>query len=256
MRRTALGALCSVGLAGTLFLAACGASGAATSGGTSGAKAAAAAGGGANCKPGTAAATKAPWVMLCLAYNEQVFGVANTTNPAPSFDQSGNCLDPTDPAWPKPDSVATASGVDFWFPATGGGKTAVKSAINLGPEDGGAATVNVPAGRYKELAILGSVGNGPGTVDIQFNYSDGTKDTTTQQMDDWCSTSPTGQPGFMPADRWSNAGATETPACGVFVYTVPIPGSSKTLKSIGLTSDSSNGSQVEIEILSLSLEQA
>ena len=259
MRRTTLAALCSVGFAGSLFLAACGGgSTAATTGGTTGSSTATAAssGGGANCKPGSAAATKGTWTMICLAYNEQVFGVANTTNPTPCFDQGGNCLDPTDPAWPKPDTVATASGVSFWFPATGGGTKAVKSAINIGPEEGGAATVAVPAGRYKALGILGSAGNGPGTADIQFNYTDGSKDTATQALDDWCNSSPTGQPGFMPADRWSNAGATETPACGVFVYTVPIPGSSKTLKSIQFTNDSSNGSSTEIEMLALSLEKA
>lgn len=258
MRKATLAALCALGFSGALVLSACGAASPATNGsstkGTGGATAASS-GGGANCKPGSAAATKGGWVMICLAYNEQVFGVANTTNPAPCFDQSGNCLDPTDPAWPKPDSVATASGVNFWFPATGGGKTAVKSAINIGPEEGGSATVAVPAGTYKQLGILGSAGNGPGTADIQFNYTDGTNSTTTLQLDDWCNTSPTGQPGFMPADRWSNAGVTETPGCGVFTYTVPISGSSKTLKSIQFTNDANNASDTEIEMLAMSLQK-
>jgi hypothetical protein len=262
MRMQSLGLLGSLGLASAMVLAACGSGGGAGNATTTGTTTttstatAASSGGGANCKPGTAAATKGGWTMLCIAYNEQVFGVANTTNPAPCFDQSGNCLDPTDPAWPKPDTVATASGVNFWFPATGGGKTAVKSAINIGPEEGGTFTQNVPAGKYKNLAILGSVGNGPGTADITFNYTDGTSNNTTQQLDDWCNASPTGQPGFMPADRWSNAGVTETPACGTFVYTVAIPGTTKTLKDIVFNNDSSNASDTEIEMLALSLQSA
>ena len=259
MRKASLGALCALGFSGALILSACGSASPAANGSgtkTTGGTTAASSGGGANCKPGSAAATKGGWVMLCLAYNEQVFGVANTTNPAPCFDQGGNCLDPTDPAWPKPDTVATASGVNFWFPATGGGTKAVKSAINIGPEEGGAATVNVPAGKYKQLAILAGVGNGPGTADIQFNYVGGSKDTATQAFDDWCNSSPTGQPGFMPADRWSNAGATETPACGVFTYLVPIPGSTKQLQSIQFTNDSGNASDTEIEMLAMSVQTA
>ena len=267
MRSATRGWVGSLGLATALILAGCGAA-ATNTGGGSGAGGSSSAGGkatttgttggsgggGANCKAGTAAATASGWTMLCIAYNEQVFGVANAASPTPCFDQGGNCLDPTDPAWPKPDTVAAASGVSFWFPATGGGKTAVKSAINIGPEEGGTFTQAVPAGKYKNLAILAGVGNGPGTADLEFNYTDGSKDTATVQFDDWCASSPTGSTGFMPADRWSNAGVTTTPACGVFVYQVPIPGAAKTLKQIVLTNDSANASDTEIEMLALSLQ--
>lgn len=276
MRGRALGLLGSIGIAGTLILAACGSAapaGGGTGGGTGGtaqttggttvgAAATGGSGSATNCSPGSAIKSDGGWTMVCLKYNEQVFGVSGAACAGAAqqcgFDQGGNTLDPTDPAWPKENTEVTASGVKFWFPPTGGGKTAVKSAINVGPEMGGTVSVPVPAGKYKSLGLLAGAGNSNSSqmLDITYMYSDGSKDQTQQNIDDWCNTSPVGQPGYVPADRWNNAGAPTTPNCGVFTYVVPIPGSSKTLKSITLVDDSANATNFEPEILALSLQQA
>ncbi len=280
MRNVSLGVLCSIGVAGTLVLAACGSKastgGTGTSGTTGNSSSAGAAatttttttsagsGNASKCTAGSALGTVSGWVELCLPYNQMVFGITGTAV-APGFDGGGYDLDPTDPAWPKESKTqcattgvqTTASSVPFWFPPTGCATTSVKNSLDLGP-NGGPATINVPAGSYKQMAILGSAGNGgsnpPNQVDIQFNYSSGSPDKTTVYLEDWCSSSPTGQPGFMPADRYQN-GAQTGPACGVFVYPIPIPGSSKTLKSIALSNDPGSSSNYEPEVMALSLQK-
>ena len=264
-----MGLLFSVGLAASLVLAACGgaggggaAPGTATGAGAGGTKAVGGAAGGTGnattCKAGSAVKTDGGFTMVCLQYNEQAFGVSGATcgaGPGPCFDQGGNSLDPADPVWPKPNTEATASGIKFWFPPTGGGKTAVKSAINFGPEVGAPVTVTVPQGKYTNLDLLAGAGNSNASqmADIQFNFTDGSNTTAQQNIDDWCNTTPVGQPGFVPADRWDSGGNPTTPNCGVFAYTVPIAGG-KTLKSIVFTNDSANGTNFEPNILALTLK--
>lgn len=247
-----------VGLAGALVLAGCGSS--SSNSGGSGGGTAAASGNASTCKAGSAVGTSGNFVELCLPYNQIAFGAAGQAN-TPGYDGGGYALDPTDPAWPKETAAqakttgvqTTASGVGFWFPPTGGGAAAIKDSVDLGP-NGGPLTLTVPPGKYKALDILGSAGNGCSGcgVDITFTYTDGSTDKATQPIDDWCTSSPSGQTGFMPADRWSN-GASASPACGVFVYPVAIPGTSKTLKSVSIVNDPNNASNYEPEILSLTL---
>lgn len=278
-KRSAIGAVLGLGLVGSLILAGCGAgssgnggttggtsaasSSAATTGGTTaattGGKTAATTGGKtASAGAGTAVKTDGNFVMVQLAFNDQVFGVSGQASPTPCFDQGGNCLDPTDPVWPNKGKAGEAKvgSVDVYMPDTGGGSKAVKSAINVGPELGGTATVAVPQGKYKNMDVITGSGNGPGTVDVTFNYSDGSKDSATFSSDDWCSSSPTGTPAFIPADRWDANGSPTTPACGVFLDTLPIPGASKTLTSVVFTNDSANPGNFEPNILAVTLEKA
>jgi hypothetical protein len=268
MRKASLGLLASLGLASTLILAACGSTAATTAGtttttGTS-TTAAAASGNASTCKPGSALAVTGGFTEVCLPYNQEVFGLIGSPV-TPGFDGGGNDLDPTSSAWPKETKAqatttgvqTTASSVPFWFPPTGAGVTSVKSSVDLGPNGTSPVTIPVPAGKYSQLDLLGSAGNGCSSclIDITFNYVGGTKDQTTQELDDWCSTTPVGQPGFMPSDRW-NGGASTTPACGVFVYPIAIPGTTKTLQSVVLADDPASATNYEPEVLSMSLKNA
>ena len=269
MHRMSLGVLCSVGLASTLLLAACGSAAPANTSSTSGATtgtttsttttttaAAGGTGSSTTCKAGSALKVDGGFTMVCLPYNEQEFGVTGQPTTPPAFDQGGYTLDPTDPAFGKANSEQTVSSVKFWFPDTGGGTKVVKSGINFGPVEGGSVTVTVPSGKYKNLELLAGAGNGPGTADITFNYSDGSKDTATTSIDDWCSSTPTGLPGLLPADRYDATGTSASPACGLFVYTVPIPGTTKTLSNVAFVNDSANGTNFEPEVIALSLQGA
>ncbi len=270
MRSIARGLIGSVGLAAALILAACGSAPAANSGGSSSTSsggtttttAAAGSGNASTCKAGSALGTPSGYTEVCLKYNQAPWGITGTAV-APGFDGGGYDLDPTDPAWPKENAKqaqttgvqTTASGVPFWFPPTGAGTTLVKASVDLGPNGTSPVTIPVPLGKYKGLDLLGSAGNGCGTclIDITFNYVGGTKDTATQQLDDWCSGSPVGQTGFMPADRYQN-GASTGPACGVFVYPIPIPGASKQLSNVVLADDPASATNYEPEVLSLTLQ--
>ena len=212
-----------------------------------------------NC-PGPQGVHQEGFLLLCLNFNEQVFGVAHHDSPVPCFDSTGNCLDPTDPAWPnKGDAgVALAGRIPFWMPATGNGATAVKSALNFGPERGGSITVSVPAGKYGDMYLIAAAGNGPGPVDISFHDANGATQHTTQQFDDWCVASVGGSPAgvvaVQPQGRWDNHGNPTTPGCGVLEYGVRIPNSSQTLTSITFRNDPSNQQTFEPNILAITLK--
>ena len=218
---------------------------------------------GPGCRSGAAVKVDAGFTMVCLAFNEQIFGVSGQASPAPCFDQGGTCLDPQDPAWPNRGAAGEAKvgGVPFWMPATGGGRSAVKSAVNFGPEQQDSPVVRVPAGKYSELYVIGSAGNGPGVADITFNYAaPGGGATVEQKIDDWCAVSLgsplSGSSAFLPQDRWDSTGSPTTPAnpgCGVLEYRVPIPGAGKTLSNIVFTDDASNASGFEPNILAVTL---
>jgi hypothetical protein len=255
------------GLAGAVLLAACGGGGgSATNGTPSSGSAAAPAGGGVYCKPGDVAKTDAGFTMVCLAYNLQVFGVSGQSSPQPCGDAGGNCLDPTDPAWPNKGNAGEAkvNNVPFWLADNGHGSKAVKSAIGFGSMSAaaGSVTVPVPPGKYSDLYFIGSAGNGPGTADITFKFSDGTTANTTQQIDDWCviylGQTPAGTNAWLPQDRWDNSGNPTTPqnpGCGVLEYKVAIPGgSAKTLTSITFANDPANGSSFNPFLLAITLK--
>ena len=273
-KRSAMAAVFSLGLAGTMVLAGCGSggggggsgsgtpaansSGAATGGGGGAATTGGSGGGGSSSS--LIQKTDGNFVMVKLNYNEQVFGIPGQqcgANPGPCFDQGGYSLDPTDPAWPKPNTEATASGIKFWFPDTGSGKKVVKSGINFGPEQNGKVTVPTPQDKFKKLDLLAGAGNSNASqmADIQFDYTDGSKDTAQQNIDDWCNSTPVGQAGFTPAGRMDPTGTAASPACGLFVYSIPIPGSSKTLKDVVLTNDANNAGNFEPEVIAMTLEK-
>lgn len=218
-----------------------------------------AAGSNPSCAIGGAVRRANGFTMLCLPFNEQVFGVAGQSSPAPCFDQSGNCLDPRASVWPHGGAAGPASvgGVLYWMPATGGGSHALKSALNFGPERGGKALVAVPRGRYSQLDFIGSGGNGPGVADITFHFAGGGTAAVKQRIDDWCAGS-TGGPligslAFLPSDRWSGSGSSTTPSCGVYAYHVPIPSGGRALTAISFVDDPSNASDFEPNVLAVTL---
>lgn len=248
-----------VGLAQALLHLPQGAADPSGGGSAAGGGAAASTRAGGNCHAGTAVKVDAGFTLICLAYNEQVFGVSGRPSPSPCLDQGGNCLDPQDPAWPNKGAAGEARvGNDpFWMPATGGGRTALKSAINFGSEVDHSVTVPVPTGRYADLYFVGSAGNGPGVADITFDYAGGATDHTTQQIDDWCvvslGTGASGTNAFLPQDRWDTSGNPTGPSCGVLEYHVRIPGASRTLSRIVFADDAANTDSFEPNILAVTL---
>jgi|GEM_PF-3906454 len=251
MRAKVPGLLVIMGLAGSMVLAACGSSpgGAAAGNGS-------AAGGSA-----TVIKSDGNYDMVKLAYNEQIFGVSGQqcgSGPGPCFDQGGYSLDPADPALPNKGAAGEVKpgGIPFWFGGNGGGK-GNKTGVNFGPEEGGSVTISAPGNSYKTMYILGSAGNGGSPATITFNYADGSKDTATQNFDDWCSAPADGATAYTLTDRMNPAGA-QDPGCAnsVFLdtYTVAIPGATKALKSINFSSSGDPGN-FEPEILAITLQK-
>ena len=212
------------------------------------------------CAVGGAVRKAGGFTMLCMPFNEQVFGVAGQASPSPCFDQGGNCLDPRDAVWPHGGAAgeATVGGVLYWMPATGGGRRALKSALNFGPERGGHVVVAVPRGVYRELDFIGSGGNGPGVADITFHFAGGGTAAVKQEMDDWCAgsigSSLIGSRAFLPSDRWGTDGSPTTPACGVYAYRVAIPSGGRALTEVTFADAPSNAGDFEPNILAVTLQ--
>lgn len=257
--RNAVGAILGLGLVGSLVLAGCGAgssgststttpaasSGSAATGGTTG-------GSTGGSSSSAVKKTDGAYTMLALPFNEQVFAVSGQASPTPAFDQSGMGLDGGDPAWPKAAGEVTVpnSQVKVYYAGTSG-----KTGLNFGTEEGGSVTVNADGKAHKTMYLVAGAGNGPGQADITFNYADGSKDTAQATIDDWCSNSPTGgAAAWTPADRMDATGTQTSPACGTFLVTVQIPGSTKPLKSIAFANDSANGSSFEPNVLAITLQ--
>lgn len=203
--------------------------------------------------------TAGNYVGVPLAYNEVCFGAAGKVPPPPAFDQRGETLDPTDPVWPHAAGevkVAAAQNVPVWFPDTGADKNLVKSCVNVGPEEGGKFTTAVPQGKYKAMELLEAGANANLPLDITLEYSDGSQDTVTVSVDDWCTQTPVGGViAFMAADRMGSIGNKTTPSCGLFLMTVPIPDASKDLQGVEFALNPNDTAQFEPNILALTLQK-
>jgi len=202
------------------------------------------------CTAGSALQVDSGYTLVCLADNEQIFGVRDHISPQPCFDQQGDCLDPTSPVWPGRGlgAEAQAGGVPFWIAANGGGDRALESAVDFGLPHAD-AQIPVPAGRYSTLYFVGAAGNGPGLIDIAFRYGGGGQlgeSVVSQTIDDWCAPTgtqpPVGSPAFRPQDRWNDLGEDASPGCGVFEYAVAVPTPQRSLSSVVFAIDVSNSS--------------
>lgn len=204
------------------------------------------------------AATQGQYVMVKLAYDEQVFGVTGQACSAPCFDVGGWSMDPTDPVWPTQPGPVTVKGIPVWFPATGNGTKAVQSAVNFGVQHGRTAMVPVPQGTYSTLYLIEAAGNGNHHGVLTFKYSNGSTGTAQMFVDDWCTSAPQGGVTAFQSSRLTNKGAPQSGSpCAVFLATVPLTNTTGTLTSVMFSqSPGTSHKQFEPEILAMTLKKA
>ena len=204
------------------------------------------------------AATQGQYVMVKLAYDEQVFGVKGLACSAPCFDGGGWSMDPTDSVWPTKPGPVTVKGIPVWFPATGNGTKAVQSAVNFGVQHGRTATVPVPQGKYSTLYLIEGAGNGNHHAVLTFTYSDGTTGTAQIFVDDWCTSAPQGGVTAFQSARLTNKGAPQSGSpCAVFLATVPLTNATGTLTSVTFSqAPGTSHQQFQPEILAMTLKKA
>ena len=205
-----------------------------------------------------AAAIQGQFVMVKLAYNEQVFGVKGKFCAAPCFDVGGWSMDPTDSVWPTTSGPVTVKGIPIWFPPTGNGTTAVQSAVNFGPQHSRTAKVPVPPGKYSTVYLLEGAGNGNHHAVLTFTYSNGSTSTAQMFVDDWCTSSPQGGVTAFQSARLTDKGTPQSGSpCAVFLATVPVSNTTGTMTSITFTqAPGTSHQQFEPQILAITLKQA
>ena len=108
---------------------------------------------------------------------------------------------------------------------------------------GGNFAVNVTPAKYQSLTLYATCGDGPGTVTVGLNYSDGTVSVTGVTVPDWFSDPPPAGDSYLidGLDRTLTAGAGFEDATDPAIFAIPIsPEPSRTLNSITITRTSTS----------------
>lgn len=226
--RMALSFAVSLGLAGALVLAGCGA-----------------AAGTAN-KKGAAAGVKGAFP---IQYDTAGFLAPGQSGPTPGFGPNHDLDNATAPK-PGPYTVTAGSTkVTFNFPQTVNATTPPNDILEVAY--GSKATVKAAPGKYKRIYFLAGVASGPEPATVTLTYTDGSTQKEPVAFDDWCTVEIAHQPvsGTYPAwqglrrigetdgstQKVSGGGYTGTnQGCGLYVSHVAA-NPAKTLKSLTIS---------------------
>jgi hypothetical protein len=266
----------SLGLAGSLLLAACGSAGPTAETGSSTAPAASSSSSSSSAAASSSSSSAAAaisgggsagnaggQVQLKLPFNATCFNDDNAqTADGTGFDSGGTSLPSA--AVKAGDFTGTVDGVTvhFLIPKVGANS---KSCLQFPAGKGGTFNLQVPSGKYKEVFLLEGAGNGPGTVDLTLQYGDGTSSKSTLTIDDWCvvAINKTPAPGatlLVKADhRVKKDGSSDGPdGCGLLGIGVK-PDASKTLTAISLANpqpQDPNNTSFQPNVVAVTLQPA
>ena len=127
-------------------------------------------------------------------------------------------------------STSTTTNKNFFFATTGG------------------ITLTVPKGNFSTLLMLGAMVDNitSNTVTITVTYLDGSTQSYTQQMSDWCGPRSYTNESIAQAttSRSNSTGSTQTIACNLYGYSIPLTNNltsafNKAIQSISLSNSTS-----------------
>jgi|GEM_PF-186642 len=149
------------------------------------------------------------------AFNADAFSLPSRPQRG-NFDNRSGVYGATYPAEfaPAASSRYESGGVPFLFPPT---DTALNNVVMLGQR------LDVPAGRYAALHLLGSSDQGNYQADVTLVYEDGGTATVTLGLSDWCQPPRYGETVAVDfAQRRGTSGQTERINCRILHQVVPV----------------------------------
>ena len=163
----------------------------------------------------------------CIKYNTSVFLSAGASGPSPGFGPNNDFDSKGAPAAGAWAAKSGSTSVSFLFPST------ANNALNsLAIPYGSAAGFSVPSGQYSNLYLLDGVRDGPDPFTALLKYSNGTTQSVTFGVDDWCTYSEgktllsDDTEAWQAVDRVAEVGGATgtvgTGGCGLYVTDIPI----------------------------------
>lgn len=152
---------------------------------------------------------------LAAAFNADAFSTPSRPQRG-NFDNRSGVYGATFPAEHAPAAASRfeSAGVPFLFPPS---DEELNSVVMLGQR------LEVPAGSYAALHLLGSSDQGNYQADLTLVYQDGGTETLTLGLSDWCQPPRYGETvGVEFAQRRGTSGQTERIACRILHQTLPV----------------------------------